>query len=483
MTSFVNYLIESGVSLSLFALVYFLFLRRETFFSINRWFLLVSIGFSAVLPLLHIPFYAPQPTVLAEVTVTPYVNLLSTITVYGGGFTQSTETFVLNYSLFGYVYLIGVVLFAIKFFIQLFQIGRLIRQNRVIPEGKIKLVALDKEISPFSFLNYIFVGQNLQNTNGWEKMLEHERQHIRQGHTFDVLLLEFIAIVQWFNPFFWMFRRALRENHEFLADQAVISHGTAPSWYKQILINQYVGDQIVIANNFNYSLIKIRIKMMSKIKSRKIANVKVLVGIVLAACLVAGFAFDQNVTVAQNPQPATQSKTIIVDGKKVQLSGDAAGIEKLFKAITESDNFDLKANKATGEVTLMPKMNVVGEVAVTGLADPKAEPSKNDDEVYLVVDEMPEYPGGSMALRTLLAQSIKYPIDAVKKGIQGKVYVNFVVEKDGTVGLVKIARGVDPSLDAEALRVVKLLTNWKPGKQKGKDVRVSYTVPIQFALE
>lgn len=223
--------------------------------------------------------------------------------------------------------------------------------------------------------------------------------------------------------------------------------------------------------------------MMSKIKSRKIANVKVLVGIVLAACLVAGFAFDQNVTVAQNPQPATQSKTIIVDGKKVQLSGDAAGIEKLFKAITESDNFDLKANKATGEVTLMPKMNVVGEVAVTGLADPKAEPSKNDDEVYLVVDEMPEYPGGSMALRTLLAQSIKYPLDAVKKGIQGKVYVNFVVEKDGTVGLVKIARGVDPSLDAEAMRVVKLLTNWKPGKQKGKDVRVSYTVPIQFALE
>lgn len=483
MTSFVNYLIESGISLSLFALVYFLFLRRETFFSINCWFLLVSIGFSAVLPLLHIPFYTPQPTVLAEVTVTPYVNLLSTITVYGAGFTQEAETFVLSYSLFGYVYLIGVALFAIKFFIQLFQVIRLVVRNKVTTEGKIKLVVLDREISPFSFLNYIFVSNNLQNTKGWEKMLEHERQHIRQGHTFDVLLLEIIAIVQWFNPFFWMFRRALRENHEFLADQAVISHGTAPSWYKQILINQYVGDQIVIANNFNYSLIKIRIKMMSKIKSRKIANVKVLVGIVLAACLVAGFAFDQNVTVAQNPQPATQSKTIIVDGKKVQLSGDAAGIEKLFKAITESDNFDLKANKATGEVTLMPKMNVVGEVAVTGLADPKAEPSKNDDEVYLVVDEMPEYPGGSMALRTLLAQSVKYPIDAVKKGIQGKVYVNFVVEKDGSVGLVKIVRSIDPSLDAEALRVVKLLSNWKPGKQKGEVVRVSYTVPINFALQ
>ncbi len=482
MTSFVNYLIESGISLSLFALVYFLFLRRETFFSINRWFLLVSIGFSAVLPLLHIPFYTPQPTVLAEVTVTPYVNLLSTITIYGAGFTQSAETFVLTYSLVGYAYLIGVILFSIKLFIQLFQVGRLIRQNKVTAEGKIKLVILDRDLSPFSFLNYIFVSNNLQNTTGWEKMLEHERQHIRQGHTFDVLLLEIIAIVQWFNPFFWMFRRALRENHEFLADQAVISHGTAPSWYKQILINQYVGDQIVIANNFNYSLIKIRIKMMSKIKSRKITYAKILLGVILAGSLTASFAFEQKKSTSIPPNSEKQTKTILVDGHKVQVSGDAAGVEKLMNAISESDDYKLKTDAASGLVTLVSKTNKVEELTVTSLATHE----KSDiaqDEVFVVVDEMPEYPGGLMALRTFLAQSTKYPIDAVKKGIQGKVYVNFVVEKDGTVGLVKIARGVYPSLDAEAMRVVKLLTNWKPGKQKGKDVRVSFTVPINFALQ
>ena len=482
MTSFVNYLIESGVSLSLFALVYFLFLRSETFFCINRWFLLFSIGFSAILPLLHIPFYTPQPTVLAEVTVTPYVNLLSTITIYGNGFTQEAETFVLSYSLFGYVYLIGVVFFAIKFFIQLFQIGRLVKQNRITSEGKIKLVVLDKEISPFSFLNYIFVGQNLQNINGWEKMLEHERQHIRQGHTFDVLLLEIVAIVQWFNPFFWMFRRALRENHEFLADQAVISHGTAPSWYKQILINQYVGDQIVIANNFNYSLIKIRIKMMSKIKSRKITYVKILLGIILAGSLTASFAFEQKKSTSIPPNPEKQTKTILVDGHEVQISGDKSGVEKLLNAITESDGYKLKTDAASGLVTLVSKTNKVEELTVTGLATHEKS-DITQDEVFVVVDEMPEYPGGDLALRTFLAQNIKYPLEAAKKGIHGKVYVNFVVEKDGTVGLVKIARGVDPSLDAEALRVVKLLTNWKPGKQKGKDVRVSFTVPIQFALQ
>jgi len=96
---------------------------------------------------------------------------------------------------------------------------------------------------------------------------------------------------------------------------------------------------------------------------------------------------------------------------------------------------------------------------------------------------MPEYPGGVQALRNFLAATVKYPEEAVKKGIQGKVYVTFVVNKDGSVSDVKIARGVDPSLDTEALRVVKLLTNWKPGRQKGEDVRVSYTVPIKFALQ
>jgi TonB family protein len=415
MTSFVNYLIESGISLSLFALVYFLFLRRETFFNVNRWFLLVSVGFSALLPLLHIPLYAPQPTLLPEVTVTPYVNLLATITIYGMGFTQGAERFVLGYGVLGYIYLIGVTLFAIKLVIQLIQVIRLIVGNKVVAEGKIRLVVLDREISPFSFLNYIFVSNNLQKTNGWEKMLEHERQHIRQGHTFDVLLLEIIAVVQWFNPFFWMFRRALRENHEFLADQAVISHGTAPSWYKQILINQYVGDQIVIANNFNYSLIKIRIKMMSKIKSKRIANGKILIGVLLAISLIAVFACEQD---KQEKQGTNQLKSASIR-----------------------------------------------------------------EDVFVVVEEAPEYPGGVTELRKFLAQHVNYPAEAQKNGTQGKVYVTFVVNKDGSVSDAKIARGVDPLLDAEAVRIVNTLPKWKPGRQSGRDVAVQFTVPINFALQ
>ncbi|MFY9152812.1 MAG: M56 family metallopeptidase [Prolixibacteraceae bacterium] len=481
MNSFINYLLESGISLSLFALVYFLFLRRETFFYVNRWFLLVSIGFSALLPLLHIPFYAPQSTVLAEVTVTPYVNLLSAVTIYGTGFTQGTEQFILTYSMIGYVYLIGVLFFAAKLFIQIYQIIRLISKNQVVPEGKIKMVILDREISPFSFLNYIFVSRNLQNTKGWEKMLEHERQHIHQGHTFDVLTLEFVAVIQWFNPFFWLFRRALRENHEFLADQAVISKGTAPSWYKQILLNQYVGDQIVLTNNFNYSLIKTRIKMMSRIKSRKIANFKILIGFVLAASLVAVFACEQKESVKTEETPAVNSVTIVADGHALQINGDAAGIDKLKSIIAGSDDYELVTDSATGQIKIAAKNNKVEGVAVVAYGTEKS--ATIQDDVFVIVENMPEFPGGELELRKFIAGNVKYPVSARDNGIQGKVFVTFVVEKDGTVASIKVVRGVDPALDKEAIRVISLLPKWKPGTQKGEAVRVSYTIPINFALQ
>ncbi|MDP3915144.1 MAG: M56 family metallopeptidase [Bacteroidota bacterium] len=482
MTNFVNYLLESGISLSLFALVYFLFLRRETFFSVNRWFLLVSIGFSAFLPLLHIPFYTPQATVLPEITVTPYINLLSSVIIYGTALSQGAEQFVLNYSMLGYAYLLGVVFFAGIFFLRIYQIIRLITSNRVVPEGRIKLVILDRELSPFSFLNYIFVSNNLQNTKGWEKMLEHEKQHIRQGHTFDVLVLEFVAVFQWFNPFFWMFRRALRENHEFLADQAVISHGTAPSWYKQILLNQYVGEQVVIANNFNYSLIKNRIKMISKIKSKKITQVKFFVGFILAASLVAVFACEQKESVQTEVTSNEKSVTIIAEGHSLQITGDAAGIEKLKKAISGSEDYELKSDSGTGQLILASKTNRVGEVVAVSLSS-QAKSGKVQEEVFFEVEEMPEFPGGQLALRTFIAQRIKYPVVAQENGIQGKIFVSFVVNKDGSVSNAQITRGVDPSLNAEALRVVTSLPAFKPGKQKGNVVAVQYTIPINFVLQ
>ena len=110
-------------------------------------------------------------------------------------------------------------------------------------------------------------------------------------------------------------------------------------------------------------------------------------------------------------------------------------------------------------------------------------PTQRPDGVFVVVEEMPEFPGGEMALRSFIGRTIKYPADAIKDSIQGKVFVTFVVKADGTVGDAKIARGVHPLLDNEAIRVINSLPAWKPGKQGGEAVSVSYTVPVQFVLK
>lgn len=122
-------------------------------------------------------------------------------------------------------------------------------------------------------------------------------------------------------------------------------------------------------------------------------------------------------------------------------------------------------------------------IDVAPVVQTKKEVEEEDTQVFFIVEDMPEFPGGELALRQFIANSIKYPVIAQENGIQGRVYVTFVVDADGSVSDPRIARGVDPSLDKEALRVVSMLPKWKPGQQRGKPVRVSYTVPINFQLQ
>jgi TonB family protein len=470
MNSAVNYIIESGVSLALLSLIYVLFLRKETFFRINRLFLLGSVLFSVILPVIKLRIFAPQSVILSEITVTPYRNLLESITVYSHGLSGTVEQAVLSANLLIYFYIAGVAFFFGRFLFRILQLLLIIRRNGVQSANGFKLVILEKETSPYSFMNYIFVSQSLMQSRGYDKMIEHEVEHVKQGHSLDVIILELLTVFQWFNPFMWMLNRAIRETHEFLADQAVLSKGVSRGEYKLLLLNQFVGGQLVIANNFNYSLIKNRIKMMSKIKSSKIAITKIAFGLLVATALIVAFACEQKESVISKKNQIDRVVKVTLSGELLKFDGDSADIEKLISIISKNGN-SVSYKDSSGQKVLMKIQTPTPQMKIEG------------EEVFYIVEEMPEYPGGEIALRQYMATAVKYPDDAVKKGIQGKVYVTFVVSKDGTVADAKIARGVDPSLDTEALRVVNNLPKWKPGKQKGQAVNVSYTVPINFKLQ
>ena len=440
---------------------------------LNRVFLLFSIAFSVFLPFMHFRLYtAEQDTImLSEVTVTPYQNLIEAVTIYGqdlsGSLTQtlSSSRFIIL------VYLLGMLFFFVRFVFRLVQVTRLIRSNPVQKTGNIKFVLLDKAFSPFSFLRYVFINPEQQKDADYQKIVAHEMEHIRQGHTFDVLLLEILTILQWFNPFIWILKRVIRENHEFLADRAVLESGVSAFLYKQLLLSQAVGYQLRIVNNFNSSLIKKRIKMISKIKSSKLANLKYAVGALSVVSLIVIFACEQkeaDIAEIQQITPPEKTLSLIIVDDKLKIEGDQAYLDFVKELLSGKSKLAIETD-SLGDVYLVKSV----EQEMYDLNEP----------VFLVTDDMPEFPGGEQALKKYISNSVEYPEIAVEKDIQGKVYVTFVVTRFGTVANAKIVRGVDPSLDKEALRVISGLPKWKPAMHQGKAVNIQYTVPINFTLQ
>ena len=427
-TTVVNFVFESGISLIVFTLVYLFLLRRETFFLLNRIYLMGAVAVSILLPFIHIPVTIQmEPIILGEVVVTAkkYQNLLETVTVYGNKITGNIEQAIQSIGIIRIIYLTGVFLFAILFIYRILQIIILISGNETEEKNGVTTVKINQDITPFSFFNYVFIRGNHQESPGMEEMFAHEMEHVRQGHSFDVLILELLTIFQWFNPFIWLLKRSVRENHEFLADNGVLKPGVNSANYRLLLLNSSFIQQPFIANNFNYSLIKIRIKMISKIKSPKTAALKLTMGILVTAALLIVFGFDNYGSIPQ------QKKTITTQTKESQ------------------------------------------------------KPNSSENQVFVQVEQMPVFPGGELALRDFIAKAVKYPDDAIKAGTQGKVFITFVINKNGKVSDAKVVRGVSKSLDEEALRVINSnnMPKWIPGKQKGKNVAVSYTVPINFALK
>ena len=542
-TTVVNFVFESGFSLTIFTLVYVLFLRKETFFLLNRIYLMAAVLFSVLLPFVHLQGSNAMPSVmLDEVTVTAmrYQNLLQTVTVYGNRLSGVIEQTIQSIGMIRLIYLFGSLIFILVFLYRLIQISALILNNDSEEKNGIRIVKIDRDTTPFSFFRFVFINRSDADNPGMKEMLAHEMEHVRQGHSFDVLILELLTIFQWFNPFIWLLKRSIRENHEFLADNGVLKPGVSSAAYRLLLLNSSFVQQPVIANNFNYSLVKIRIKMITKIKSSKTAAFKLSMGILVTAALLMIFAFDKDENLIQEKKsPVKQAKVIATDQQK-----SAQTDEPVFVVVEEQATFqggdvnsfrnwvaknikypEMAIKKGiTGKVYVQYAVNSKGEVVDVKVirsaspsldeeavrvvsSSPKWEPAKqkgqivkeqfvipitfaNDEQkpsqtnekTFVEVEQMPVFPGGDKAFGEFIGKEVKYPEDAKKAGINGKVFVKFVVNKEGNVVNPTIARGVSPSLDNEALRVINKMPKWEPGKQGGKDVDVELTVPIVFVL-
>ena len=533
MGAFFVYIVKSAVCLAVFYLFYRLLLSRETFHRFNRIALLGILILSCAIPFAEVTMKEPMEVsqhLLTWEELLLMADLNQTVAVEAAPVSAITWREVLLM-----VYLLGIVFFFLRNLWSLSRMLRLIKGSTLVrQENGITLITHQKEIAPFSWMKFVVISEKDLKENG-EEILTHEYAHIRKRHSIDLLIADICIFFQWFNPASWLLKQELQNIHEFEADESVIAQGIDAKKYQLLLIKKAVGTRLYsMANSFNHSSLKKRITMMLKKKSNPWARLKYLYVLPLAAIAVAAFArpeisseLDEISAVKVNDLTAIMkteevkspenhpAKEIKVQGQVLEKSTNApvVGANVIIKGTTSGTITDLDGNfvitmpvgatlnisyidmktkelvvteklieeQKSLKVYLEGKVSVgKDEVVVVGYGGVGAP---NENPVFQVVEEMPEFPGGMGECLKFLGKNIKYPVESQQAGVQGKVIVQFVVEKDGSISNPKVVRSIDPDLDGEAIRVISIMPKWKPGMQRGQSVRVKYTVPVTFRLD
>ena len=423
------YLLQVNLGIILFYALYKLICTRDTLFNSRRLILMLALILPFIIPLIDIREWMETRDSLVMLTNFDYSTTIPEIVVGTAGTEPGNQVFVISEWIKN-IYIAGILALSVRLIVQAISLYLIILRTPEKTVNGIRIKCMKDKSGPFSFFNWIFLNPDNVKEEEMNEILTHEMAHVRQKHSIDVIISELVNICCWINPFAWLMKREVRLNLEFLADRKVMDAGFATKSYQYHLLGLTYNHKYGLSNNFNFSHLKQRIIMMNKKKTNGAGHIKyALFAIPAFALLLAG---------------------------NISCSSEA----------TKTDDVKEKAATEKPEVVEIP-----------------AEKAETKDEVFMVVEQMPEFPGGIQEFMSFLSKNIKYPASAMAKNVQGRVIVQFVVEKDGTPTEFKVIRSVDPDLDAEALRVMKEMPKWKPGMQRGQVVRVKYTLPVTFRLQ
>ena len=538
MYTFLLYILKVSLSLAAFYMFYKLLCSRDTLHRFNRWLLLFILALSSVIPFIYIDFGVmtqEASVVFKELVMSVDPIEVETTAVVVDDVVPTLwqripwQQIPWRMLLVG-IYFIGLMVCMAQFVVSLVSIALLIRGSKrsVMADGTI-LVTHTKAYGPFSWMRYVIASEKDLDEN-FDMILAHEHAHIRLHHSWDLLFVQLCAIVQWFNPAVWLLKRELEAIHEYEADSETLLQGFDARQYQLRLFEEAVGVKFnTITNNFNNCSTKKRIIMMMKRQTSPWARMKALFVLPVAFAAVTvisctspkeknvGHA-DSDVAVATDGKgsplliislPGGTEITPVGDWWVDEYNKDQNGFLAYFNLTP--NNLNSEKLYAIENLSAEEAMAVYGDRASNGairfrindkgkqeILDALRELAKNagegeplkvnikhleQSEVFLAVEEQPMFPGGMEAMMKFLQENIKYPAQAQSNGVQGRVIVQFVVNKDGSVSNDTVVRSVDPLLDAEALRVVRAMPNWIPGKQKGEPVRVRFTLPVTFRLD
>lgn len=466
----INYTIRSTACLAFFYAFYTVILRKETCFRFNRGYLLITLVLSFVLPILNFSIALPTNSL-----IDPNVFILPEVIITDTAIIQADQ-FVNLFSILNIIYLIATLYLISRFFFRMYQLWKVINSDRYLHENKYiyEVIPTNGKLPTSSFLNYLFWDNTSAITDiEKQQIIAHEKVHISERHTYDVLLIELISIVFWFNPIIWLWKRAISENHEYLAD-AKASNGV--DTYSKLLAKHTLAlNGFEIIHPFKSSDVIKRLQMLKKYGQR--TNWTKLFAVVPLLCFMIftmSFSVEQ---ILDKPVDINNEKPVIV----LAESQESAPLEIIKNPTYNNliDNF------------LDEKDYITSSKFTEKLAFKKSEPLSQisplflpieDKEVFTIVEESAKPIGGMTEFYEYISRTLEYPKQARRLGISGRVFIEFIVDKNGNLTEVTSIKGIGGGCDTEAVRVISNSPPWKPGKQRGKAVKQKIVLPITFHL-
>lgn len=516
MNSFLNYLIEANLALVLILAMYLLFLRNETSFRFIRMFLLTGIAGALLFPLFHIETGAASSP-LSIGNVIPFYWLPEV--AVGADAPNETLTAPLDaWRYVAFIYAGGVAFFALLTLVEIFKLVGTIRKAQTYRLANLHIAESIEDKPTFSFFNFIFIGKAHElSTEEKQQIIHHEGIHAKEWHSFDILLVNVLTTFFWFNPFLCLYKKTFIQLHEFEADARAVNESGVDKYCSLLakVALQSAGFRLV--NHFNNSLTVKRIEMMRTIKT----NIQRwrLVAIALTLPLVFFFVACQDqvgddiMEITQNSTHAlivpeqvqqafegvqqayperkyvllalNETATKKIDGLKNQY-----GLPNSITVLKTSNGEIVEASQNRTQDASMLKQHTIDETgdlqtfAIIEFSDEASRiaEASQEDKIYTVVEQQPEFSGGYDAMMTFIKQNMRYPANARQQGIEGTVFVSFIVGADGSVTDAKVIRGISQECDEEARRVVESFPNWIPGKQSGEPVSVRFVLPLKYKL-
>ena len=465
MESLLIYILKSSLLLALLTSIFTALMQQETFHRLNRFVLLATTAFSLVLPAVNLGIENPIGRLFAQEEKTS-IESYGTIE-FTDSYTVTSELTEVQEpakeidwsSIITVIYILGVVLSITRQITMYASLCKIIRESKEetshpYTTQRIHLhVTEDENIKPFSWFNQVVINHNDLIESGNE-IITHETAHARSLHSADILFIDLVIIMQWFNPMAWFVKTCMKNIHEFEADETVINSGVNIEKYQRLIIKKAVGARLYsIANSFNHSSTFKRITMMCKKKSNPWRCTKALY--IIPVATIATLLFSQPESANAVEPQSNGEVTNLISNKQSSIP------------IIEISALDTPIEDKRDNVNM---------------SQPQTDDTKN--RVYQIVEKKPQYPGGEAEMMKYLMKNIKYPSDARKANIEGRCFVSFVVTDKGAITDVSIAKSTgNEALDQEAMRVVANMPAWIPGKQGGKAVNTKLTLPINFKLQ